>query len=243
MKTSFYIRLAGTVLILFSYLISPDSDSKARNSQSINTESRLLAAVQNFIRHREGQNSDEIQISRIKYRKKIPASVFYKPFSISTTHRGELNGRVLFCLVPSSMKDTQKYYYSCVIQRYRNCVVAGRRLDRNRTITRDDIKIEKRVVMPNQHVFGALMDVIGKQTKQMISSGRALSESMIQPIPIIAMGDIVTIKFQTKNISITMPGKARRNGYKGQKIPVQNLSNGKIVNARVDDSKTVLVEM
>jgi|CZCB01.1.fsa_nt_gi flagella basal body P-ring formation protein FlgA len=75
-----------------------------------------------------------------------------------------------------------------------------------------------------------------------LRQGEPLQEGEIEPVPQVTKGGRVLIECYTNGIRIRVPGKARRDGWQGQVIPVVNIDSGKTVLARVVGAGKVEVE-
>ncbi|HDD43993.1 MAG TPA: flagellar basal body P-ring formation protein FlgA [Candidatus Desulfofervidus auxilii] len=122
-------------------------------------------------------------------------------------------------------------------------VVTLRPLARGEVIKKEDVKIEKREFSKiNPRMFSRLEEVIGKRMKVSIGAGEILTYTQVQPIPLIHRGDIVTIVAESPVLKVTVKGRAKEDGCRGDLIKVLNLNSKKIVYGRVIDNHTVKVE-
>ena len=77
----------------------------------------------------------------------------------------------------------------------------------------------------------------------MINPGRVILTDMVDLPPVIKRGDLVNILAVMGNMTVTALGKAKRDGRRGELIPVVNVDSGKEVIAQVRDSHTVVVKV
>lgn len=74
-----------------------------------------------------------------------------------------------------------------------------------------------------------------------LRQGEPIYEGDVQPVPHVAKGSRVVIECFMNGIHIKVPGEARRDGWKGQVIPVINIDSQKTVSALVVDTGKVEV--
>lgn len=122
-------------------------------------------------------------------------------------------------------------------------LVAVRPIARYQPISATDIRVEEREIagIPS----GILIDpsqAIGKRAVRMIPAGTPLVERLVDLPALIRRGDIVQIIAEQGPLRIIARGEARRNGRRGERIPVRNLDSRKQIMARVVDAQTVHVE-
>lgn len=68
-----------------------------------------------------------------------------------------------------------------------------------------------------------------------------LTADMLEPVPAVLKGDLVTLKYKAKFIELSAPGKAMADAQLGGSVAVQNVQTQKQVVGRVEDGKTILV--
>jgi flagella basal body P-ring formation protein FlgA len=122
-------------------------------------------------------------------------------------------------------------------------VVAARPLERGDVIKAADVLIQKRdIATAPPKVCRTLEDAVGKIVKTGIRGNSPIRTDYLEKVPVVKSGQIVSIVAENDAISITAPGKAKKDGAAGDTILVVNLNTQKDVKARVVDSKTVSVE-
>ena len=83
--------------------------------------------------------------------------------------------------------------------------------------------------------------VVGKQVRRMLSSGRPIqSQSIIEPL-VIDRGDRVDIFFNDGLLALTSPGRALSDAHMGQEVRIVNLVSNKTVTAVATGNGTVEV--
>lgn len=123
-------------------------------------------------------------------------------------------------------------------------VTAARMISRHRIITEDDLCLALQDVsslLMNTAILSRTEDIIGKRAKKMIKQGVVIAEDIVEEIPIINRGDLVTIVIESPVFRITTQGRARQAGARNQMIKVINTSSMKEITAEVMDAKIVRV--
>jgi len=114
-------------------------------------------------------------------------------------------------------------------------------------ISKGEFLSSKNIEFSMQNITGIYSDIINsfeylknKQAKFLIPKNVILKKSLIKEVPIIKNGDKVLIRFISGRIVVEAEGIARGDGYKQQKIKVQNIKSKKYLEAEVFDRYTVI---
>ena len=75
-----------------------------------------------------------------------------------------------------------------------------------------------------------------------IGTGQPIMRSSIEPAPVIARGDKVTLVFRSKHLKLTVPVESLEDGGVGQTVTVRNLQSKRKVVATVVNAQTVQVK-
>lgn len=75
-----------------------------------------------------------------------------------------------------------------------------------------------------------------------IGTGQPILRSSIEPAPVIARGDKVTLLFRSKHLKLTVPVESLEDGGVGQTVTVRNLQSKRKVVATVVNAQTVQVK-
>ncbi|WP_419780600.1 flagellar basal body P-ring formation chaperone FlgA [Maridesulfovibrio sp.] len=75
-----------------------------------------------------------------------------------------------------------------------------------------------------------------------VGTGQPIMRSSIEPAPVIARGDKVTLMFRSKHLKLTVPVESLEDGGVGQTITVRNLQSKRKVVATVVNAQTVQVK-
>ncbi len=127
-----------------------------------------------------------------------------------------------------------KLYVPVRIERYARVITARRHIPRGATITARDLHISRQNI--NRFSSGFISDaavIIGRTAKRAIQRGETLRPGLLEAAKLIAKGDKVSIVAQGAQFSIRMSGTALRDGALGERIPVQNNSSKRTIEAKV----------
>ena len=129
------------------------------------------------------------------------------------------------------------------IRIFKEVVVTGKPLGRYRTITQDDVYMQKMDItnLPND-IITNYKDVLGKRVRRNIWAKVVLRAEHIEFPPLVKRGDTVLIVAESEKMKITALGEVRKAGRRGERVKVINLNSNKRIFARVVDENTVKVD-
>ena len=122
-------------------------------------------------------------------------------------------------------------------------VVVRRPMGRHQPIESKDVAIAlKDLAKLPAGIFTDVNQVVGMRVKRTLYGDTVLREDLVELLPLVNRGDVVTIIAESGNLRITARGEAKAKGGRGERISVVNLDSRKRVFARVLDARTVKVE-
>lgn len=122
-------------------------------------------------------------------------------------------------------------------------VVALHQIAPGEVVSAADVVLQKREITYNSsHAVRTIDEVIGKRTRTTIRANQPLRADQVEKVPLVKVGQIVTIVAENEVMKISVSGKARSSGAEGDIVRVQNLSSFKEVSGRVIDASTVQVQ-
>ncbi|MEE8575977.1 MAG: flagellar basal body P-ring formation chaperone FlgA, partial [candidate division Zixibacteria bacterium] len=83
--------------------------------------------------------------------------------------------------------------------------------------------------------------IVGQRSKRPLRQGSIVTTDLVEPVPAIESGSIVSIVYSTGLCTVTAEGKAMSDGCAGEIIKVRNKSSGKVISARVIDERSVAI--
>jgi len=121
-------------------------------------------------------------------------------------------------------------------------VVALHQIENGELISAADVVVQKREITQNSHLAARTIDeVIGKKARTIIRANQPVRADLVERVPLVKSGQMVTIVAENELLKISVSGKARSQGAEGDTIRVQNLSSLKEISARVVNATTVQV--
>jgi flagella basal body P-ring formation protein FlgA len=122
-------------------------------------------------------------------------------------------------------------------------VVATRQIDNGTVVSAADIAVQKRDVATagGKYTSDTSM-VVGKRLRTSIRANSVIRTDLLEKVPLIKSGQMVTIIAENEVMKITVAGRAKGSGAAGDVIMVENLSSLKDIPATVVNSSTVRVE-
>ena len=119
---------------------------------------------------------------------------------------------------------------------------ARQTLPRNHLLTEADLAVDERDV--SRLVSGYISDkndLIGQRLKQQLIAGRIITPAMLQADRIVTRGQTVTLIARGGGVNISMTGKALMDGALNQRIRVENINSGRIIEGVVRSREQVEV--
>lgn len=108
--------------------------------------------------------------------------------------------------------------------------VAARHLPPGSAVSGDSIRFERRDVSRNRRGFyTSLAAVEGFRITRPVTAGQVLSPDALAADNVIRRGQTVTLTVANAGLRINMSGKALADGAIGQRIKVENMSSGRVV--------------
>lgn len=135
--------------------------------------------------------------------------------------------------VPSAGQDTLIYHV----------VVPVRNIARHEVISLEDLKIEERTGMTVPSNLAAIEDLVGKRATRLLAAGTALTTSAAEPVPLVEVGDLVTMVVTSGPVTVTATGKVLQKGALGDIVAVENVSTRAKVYGVVLNSDLVKIEI
>ncbi|MGM0424453.1 MAG: flagellar basal body P-ring formation chaperone FlgA [Thermodesulfobacteriota bacterium] len=118
---------------------------------------------------------------------------------------------------------------------------ADRPLNRKQELTPEDIAFEKKNLA--QHTYN-VWDAKGGPWRltRSIGKGRVIYKRYLEPVPLISEGEKVSLVFAGDMVKLRVPARALQDAGAGETVLVKNLQSQERVHARVENSKTVIVQ-
>lgn len=128
------------------------------------------------------------------------------------------------------------------IEALADMVVALHQIENGELISAADVVLQKRELSQSSHLAARTVnEVIGKKTRTIFRANQPVRADLVERVPLVKSGQMVTIIAENEVLKVSVSGKARSSGAEGDTIWVQNLTSQKEIPARVVNANTVQV--
>jgi flagella basal body P-ring formation protein FlgA len=155
-----------------------------------------------------------------------------------STYRGVVSVPVE---VLSSTGVNRRYILGIRVRTFESVAVAAAMIDRHQELMPEQILMRN---IETTQMNGALVTGLGStpmRSRQIISAGKVITGSMIEPLPIIVSGSPVTVRVKKENVTLSTAGTAKTDGWQGSVIPVEVRASNRKLQAKVVDAHYVEV--
>ncbi len=122
-------------------------------------------------------------------------------------------------------------------------VVPRRAISRGETLTRADVIVERRPLDGQSNdLIGDPRGAIDKVARRVLMAGLPLRAGDVQREEIVGKGDLVTIIYETRGLTITMRGKAGEAGAMGDVVTVTNPQSKRVLQGTVSGPGRISVQ-
>jgi flagella basal body P-ring formation protein FlgA len=137
----------------------------------------------------------------------------------------------------------KKIWVNADIDVSQKVVVCNKTLQRNHVITPDDIRLDTISLKEfPEDVITDPLEAIGKRTQRTIDINSPVRFKLLEIMPLVKRGDLVTIVAESDTVKITTQGVAIETGGKGEMVKVVNTGSQKEVYGKVKDTRMVEVD-
>ncbi len=201
----------------------------------------IAAAAENFLQDRIGKsaNRTSAQAAALDPRHRLarcdrPLEAFLRPGA-------KISARTVVGVRCAGSKPWKLFVPVNVVVTA-DVLIAKRTLPRGHVLTAGDFEVEPRDV--SRLLSGYVSSpsaLIGQKLKYQLIAGRMLTPSMLEADAAVRRGQTVTIIASGGGIAVRMSGKALMDGALNQRIRVQNLNSGRVVEGIVRSREHVEV--
>lgn len=230
-------RLAGAsaLLLLLGQTVT------AAEMQAWQSNSDITAAAESHVRQLTGTTAKKtsVRASSLDPRHRLPLC---DQALESFMRRGATIGARTIVGVRCPGSKPWKVYVPVDVIVTARVFTARQTLPRNHLLTEADLAVDERDV--SRLVSGYISnkeDLIGQRVKQQLIAGRIITPAMLQADRIVTRGQTVTLIASGGGINISMTGKALMDGAINQRIRVENINSGRIIEGVVRSREHVEV--
>jgi flagella basal body P-ring formation protein FlgA len=208
------------------------------------SEKQFQSLFFDYVCEKSGRSPEDVVVSRFRIsgNKSIPAGGVR--LRVDQPRQGELKGFVrLNVLVEVDGAVRNRVSLSGWVDTYQRVVFAGSDLKRGQRIERGDLYMDRvNIARMSSNTAIDIESIVGHQCKHHIRSGTAIKTWMLERVPVVSKGDLVTILAESAGVRLTVPGRVMETGFKDEPVAVENIMSQKKVYATVVDGSTVTVD-
>ena len=234
------LKMASVCLLLCASFVQAAQQPAPKQ---VNHDAEIRAAITAYVRQKTANLGYDIHIKHITINanNKLPEGPL--EYEIVAPQQWEGWGSVyLTVLIRQGDRVVSNTSMRVEVEALADMVVTLRQLDHGTVIAGADVAVQKRDVAAVSGRFtGNVKDVIGKQARTTIRANSVVRTDLVEKVPLIKTGQMVTIVAENEVMKVTVAGKAKGTGGEGDTIMVQNLNSLKDIPARVINSTTVQV--
>lgn len=207
-------------------------------------EAQVKEVIADFVRQKTANLGVETTIRKIGYSGDLQLPAGVVSYEVQSPRQWEGWGRANLALVVRVNDRVEKNIpVNVEVEALADTVVAVHPLERGDVIGENDVAIQKRDISSIQgRVYRTADQVVGKRVKNSIRANTPLKGDLLERIPLVKSGQLVTIIAENQSLRLTATGRARGTGAEGDVVMVQNLGSLKELPARVIDANTVQVD-
>jgi flagella basal body P-ring formation protein FlgA len=220
-----------------------DRQDVVRHGYQTIPESQFREIFQSYFCSNLNIKKSDVEISRLNVTGNVPVPSGKISYRLFQSGQRRLEGYVsVIAVIKVDDVVRNQVRISGWVDIFKNVVCASRDINRGETIGEDDLFMVKRNL---SHLSSKILtkknEIVGLIAKLNIKADTTINEWMIEKAPVVKRGDIVTIRAESGDLLVTVPGKVLMKGFSGDLVKVQNLMSKKEIFAKVVDHSTVAV--
>lgn len=199
----------------------------------------IAAVAEAFLLERLGKTDGDTTVRAGMLDERLKLTACDKPL-VSFLRPGAKIGSKTIVGVRCDGSKPWKMYVPVEISVRTQVWVARQPLPRGHLLGRKDLVADTRDVA--RMTAGYISDpdrLIGQRLRSSVLAGRVLTLKLLEPNSVIARGQTVTLTVANASLSIRMTGKALMDGALNQRIRVENLASGRVVEGIVRSREIV----
>jgi flagella basal body P-ring formation protein FlgA len=228
----------AAVLLLFVVMFCPRQAFCA-----VDREREVRDAVTSFVTSRTAGMGWDVRLRKITISDalKLPAGAI--DYQVVAPQQWEGWGNIsIAVLARQNDKVVRNIPVRAEVEALTDMVVTLRQIDSGELVSATDVTLQKREISQSSHLAArTLADVVGKKVRTTLRANQPVRSDLVEKVPLVKPGQMVTIVAENEVLKISVSGKARSAGAEGDTIRVQNLTSQKEIPARVINADTVQV--
>lgn len=135
-------------------------------------------------------------------------------------------------------------YVPAAVKPYADVIVLTRTLSRGQTLSRGDVRLEKRdLTRLGSGYYTSMNAVLGKEVRRPVTVGQVLTRLAIGSPTRLRRGQRVDLVAATPGLEVRMAGKTLADAAVGDTVRVRNLSSKRIVEGVVTQAGNVRIQL
>lgn len=240
-------NLAGTARrrripdVSFSCILIAALCAAAANAAAWHPTEDIARVAETFLVGKLGQSAGNTSVRAGMLDRRLKLSVCDRPLE-GFLRTGTRIGAKTIVGVRCDGSRPWKVYVPVEVEVRKQVWVAGRPLPRGHLLAREDLAADVRDV--SRMTSGYLSDpaaLVGRRLRSSVLAGRVLTPNLLEANNIISRGQTVTLMIASGDLQIRMAGKALMDGALSERIRVENLNSGRVVEGVVRSNELVEV--
>jgi flagellar basal body P-ring formation protein FlgA len=206
-------------------------------------EAEIREAVTAFVRQKTANLGCEIRLKRLTINGTLTLPAGSLEYEVVAPQQWEGWGSTgISVIARQGDRIVRNISLRVEIEALADMVVTVRQIDYGSIISTSDLALRKLDLSAVQgRTLGRIEDAAGKKARTTFKANAVVRSDQLEKVPLIKVGQMVTIIAENERMRITVTGKAKSAGAEGDTITVQNLNSLKELPARVIDAGTVQI--
>ena len=212
---------------------------QARAAASWHSLDDVAATAESFLLERLGNGNNDTSVEAGMLDRRLKLTECSRPLQGFLRPGAKIGPRTVVGVRCDGAKPW-KIYVPVVMSVRTQVWVARQPLPRGHLLRREDLVADTRDVA--RMTSGYVSDpgrLVGQRLRSSILAGRVLTLKLLEANDIVSRGQTVTLAVSTGGVAIRMAGKALMDGALNQRIRVENLNSGRVVEGIVRSPEIV----
>ncbi|MBN2008099.1 flagellar basal body P-ring formation protein FlgA [candidate division KSB1 bacterium] len=233
----FSVSIFVVMLTPVTYLLADSGGMQAVSKTQI--EQRVRAGIDKSMP--DAVTHYEVEFRDIPESTPVPAGIIN--IRAELTNPEKYRGYLLcYVYIDVNQAEYKKISVSVKVRTFENVVVVSADIPRQDACTPENLRLENIETTTLQQDAFYLLDALkDMRAKRYLRAGTILNDSMIEPVPVVERGDLVTLIVRQANVTISTIGKAMDDGCIHDVIDVKNLDSNKRLKGEVLNARQVLI--
>lgn len=205
----------------------------------------LEQAVRAFIAQRADGASGTMEVGF----RSVPDSIVVVgrgvDLQVGTGQGARMRGPVAFAVtVIAEGRPAHRVMVTALLRTFDTVLVAERTIGRHDTPSAEDVRLVRcETTGMERAAIGGMEGLTAKRTRRAIARGSVLYADLFEEMPLVLQGTPVHVRVRSGNVSVTANGTACEDGRAGEMIEVTVQGRSGRLRARVEDGRTVAVQV